>query len=423
MDLNVVDYLSKFDSDTYYPSDHKITLLKDTLEEDIQKYNSNFEAFQNYVINYISNYMKKNKINDENKVSIDDLFIDIFSPFIDTFSQNKLYQKLFTIPVVISFIKEHNLMELYSNFFEKLNKSQFIYNAFYFFFDDVKEIYEIKDLGINFNKIKRLAFKIKSEVPYNFKENDLFDIFNLNKIENNLTTLVIDAKLNITSDIFESINNFKYLSFLSLKNINFDKLFTTKLSSLKNLEFDSCHNVSISQESANNIRKLVLFSNNISSEIKLKFPELEIFKYQLFSDYSLLSEAVDLESMTKLTKIFIDMDENFPKIKNIDKLGIENLTLYTILNDVDKMTKTLEKIFKLKKLKKLNFGLININDEINDILPLLDQNDSVEKIHIIWLDGNSEAPLNNFQKKFPNASYLKIQEHTKKKIGYRNKRK
>ena len=195
--------------------------------------------------------------------------------------------------------------------------------------------------------------------------------------------MVIDAKLNIKSDIFENINNFKYLSFLSLKNINFDKLFTTKLSSLKNLEFDSCHNVSISQESANNIRKLVLFSNNISSEIKLKFPELEIFKYQLFSDYSLLSEAVDLESMTKLTKIFIDMDENFPKIKNIDKLGIENLTLYTILNDVDKMTKTLEKIFKLKKLKKLNFGLININDEINDILPLLDQNDSVEKIHII----------------------------------------
>ena len=159
-------------------------------------------------------------------------------------------------------------------------------------------------MGINFNKVKRLAFKIKSEVPDNFKENDLFDIFNLNQIENNLTTLVIDAKLNIKSDIFENINNFKYLSFLSLKNINFDKLFTTKLSSLKNLEFDSCHNVSISQESANNIRKLVLFSNNISSEIKLKFPELEIFKYQLFSDYSLLSEAVDLESMTKLTKIF-----------------------------------------------------------------------------------------------------------------------
>ena len=102
----------------------------------------------------------------------------------------------------------------------------------------------------------------ESEVPDNFKENDLFDIFNLNKIENNLTTLVIDAKLNIKSDIFENINNFKYLSFLSLKNINFDKLFTTILSSLKNLEFDSCHNVSISQESANNIRKLVLFSNN-----------------------------------------------------------------------------------------------------------------------------------------------------------------
>ena len=61
-------------------------------------------------------------------------------------------------------------------------------------------------MGINFNKVKRLAFKIKSEVPDNFKENDLFDIFNLNQIENNLTTLVIDAKLNIKSDIFENIN-------------------------------------------------------------------------------------------------------------------------------------------------------------------------------------------------------------------------
>ena len=107
-------------------------------------------------------------------------------------------------------------------------------------------------------------------------------------------------------------------------------------------------------------------------------------------------------------------------MKNFDKLGIENLTLYTIKNDVDDMTKTLEKIFQLKKLKKFNFGLIYINNEINDILPLLGQNDSVEKIQIIWLGGHSEAPLDNFQKKFPNVSCLKIHnkqllKNTKKK--------
>ena len=414
LDLNAVDYLSKFNSDSYYPSDQQITSLNDSLEEDIQKYNSNFEVFQNYAINYITNYIKKEKINYEKKISIDDLFIDIFSPFIDTFSQNKLYQKIFTIPVVISFIKEHNLMELYSNFFEKLNKSQLIYDAFYFIFNDIKELNEIKNFGINFQAIKRLAFKIKSKVLKNFEENDLFDIFKLNKIENNLTTLVIDSKLNIKSDIFENINNFKYLSFLSLKNINFDKQFTIKLDTLKQLEFYTCHNMSISQESANNIRKLVLFSNNIKSEIKLKFPELKIFKYL---SHPLLEEIIELGSMTKLKELFIDMDKNYKIIKNFDKLGIEDLSLFTFQNDTDKITKALEKTFQLKNLKKFTIELTYINNKINNILPLLGQNNSVEKIKIIWFGGDGQSLLDNFQKKFPNASFLKIQEQSKKIIS------
>ena len=417
-DSKYLSLLDIKDNGDYYPSDYNINSLKNNLEKDIQLYNLNIESFQNYVINCNKKYIEKKKINDKNKISLDDILIDIFSPFIELFSKDDSYQKLFTIPIVIKFIKEKNLKKEYYNFFDNVNKSKLIYNSFKFILNDFNDIYDIKDLGINFMQIKRLGIKIISEdrldSPENFKENDLFNIFNLNNIENNLTHLLIDAKLNIKSDIFETINNFKFLNYLKIKNIKFDNVFTVKLNFLN---YESCENISISQECANNIKSLTLFDNNINSENKLKFPEIETFKSQIFTDYLLLNETIDLNSMIKLKCLFIDYDISFLQLNNYNKLQIEKLTLFSISRDVKYIIKALKKVFELKKLKKFCFGVIDIyNEELSN---LIGQNDSIEKLEFIGiLDRIENRMLYNYQSKFPNAKILKLRcEGHRKKEG------
>ena len=417
-DSKYLSLLDIKDNGDCYPSDYNINSLKNNLEKDIQLYNLNIESFQNYVINCNKKYIEKKKINDKNKISLDDILIDIFSPFIELFSKDDSYQKLFTIPIVIKFIKEKNLKKEYYNFFDNVNKSKLIYNSFKFILNDFNDIYDIKDLGINFMQIKRLGIKIISEdrldSPENFKENDLFNIFNLNNIENNLTHLLIDAKLNIKSDIFETINNFKFLNYLKIKNIKFDNVFTVKLNFLN---YESCENISISQECANNIKSLTLFDNNINSENKLKFPEIETFKSQIFTDYLLLNETIDLNSMIKLKCLFIDYDISFLQLNNYNKLQIEKLTLFSISRDVKYIIKALKKVFELKKLKKFCFGVIDIyNEELSN---LIGQNDSIEKLEFIGiLDRIENRMLYNYQSKFPNAKILKLRcEGHRKKEG------
>ena len=376
-------------------------------------YNLNIDSFQNSVINYCKKYIEKKKINDGNILIFKYKFIDIFSPFIELFSKDDLYKSLFFIPIIIDFIKEQNLIQEYYNFFESINKSKSIYNSFYFYLDDINDIFNINDLGINFNPIKRFSLYIKSSdrlnSPENYNEKELFNVFKLNNIENNLTHLIIDAKLNIKSNIFETINNYKHLNYLTLKDINFDTTFTVKLNSLKFLRLLKCENISITQEYANNLKSLFLFCTYIKSDNKLLFPEIEAFVYQMFYKNSLLKETIDINSMIKLKKLFIDMDVNCLLLNNCDKLQIENLKLYSVEININNIINILKKIFELKKLKQLLFSLMTINNEMNEELSKLSgQNNSVEKLKIIWIGNEDNGISYNLQTKFPNVTYLKI---------------
>ena len=115
--------------------------------------------------------------------------------------------------------------------------------------------------------MRRLAIVIKSSdrlnSPDNYLERDLFEIFKLNDIGNNLTHLILEGKLNINSNIFENINNFKFLKYLEMTDINFDKVFILNLNSLNYLRIHNCQNISLSQECANNLKYLA-FTNNIN---------------------------------------------------------------------------------------------------------------------------------------------------------------
>ena len=406
IDWELDDYFS-------YPSYYNKNSLKNNLEKDMKIYNLNIDSFQKYVINYIKKYIQKKKINEGNILVFKYKFIDIFSPFIEVFSKDDLYKNLFFIPIIFNFIKEQNLIKEYYNFFESIKKSKSIYNSFYFYLDNINDVYNINDLGINFNLIKKLSLYIKStdrlNSPKNYNETEIFNIFKLNNIENNLTHLIIDAKLNIKSDIFETINNYKYLNYLTLKDIKFDKIFTINLNSLKLLKLIECEKISITQKCANNLKSLYLFSIHLQTDSKLLFPEMESFEYKTFYKNFYLKESVDINSMVKLKELFIDMNVNFLLLKNCDILQIENLTLYSVEININNVIDVLKKIFELKKLKKLLFSIISIDNEMNDELSKLSgQNDSVEKLKIILVGEYDDGILYNYQTKFPNVTNLKI---------------
>ena len=421
--IDIDKYISVLDKDNnkgYYPSGYTINSLKNNLEKDMKLFNLNIEAFQNYAINAKKQYIEEKKINDKNKFSLDDILIDIFSPFIDLFSKDNYYQKLFTIPIPIKFIKEKNLTKEYFDFFNNVNKSNFIYNSFLSVINDFNDAYNIKNFGINFMKIKRMGIKILSEDRLNFndnfKENDLFNIFNLNNIENNLRDLVIDAKLNIKTDIFETINNFKFLNYLSIKYINFDEVFTVKSKSLKSLKITNCENISISQECANILKSLVLIETIITSKYKLRLPEVEIFKNKIIS-YSLIKETIDLNSMPKLKNLFIDIDINLEHLNNFNKLPLQKLTLYSFNKGMNfnYIIEALEKVLELKNLKKFRFALMNICMEK---LFILGNNNTIEKLKLIGVDADENFRVfYNYQNKFPKATYLDIQCFGIKKEG------
>lgn len=411
-DLDVSKYLSEFKLFDNYPANYTENNLKNKLEEDIKKFNVDIDIFQNYIINYYNKYANDQKINDENNFDIDELPIDIFSPFIELFLKNELFKKFLTIPVVFDFIKKHNLIQNYINFFEKLNNSKLLYNSFYFIFKDIKDIDKIKDLKIHFIEIKRLLIIIENEdrLPEVIYE-DLFDKFNLNKIENNLTHLTLKGNFDVKSNnIFENINNFKYLKYLVLVDINFDSIFTIDVNSLQFLGLENCKNVTISQKCANKIKKLNLIYNDfVKMDISIQFPEVEKFIYKYLGKLAQIGNIIDLNSMKKIKELFIDLDNSYFKFNDFEKLPIEELTLYSVMNDNDKsIKKALNAILKLKKIKTLCIALTEYNDEI--LLDLKDKNISLENLEMKWLSFSNTNIIYNLQNKFPNLSYIKTSE-------------
>ena len=126
-------------------------------------------------------------------------------------------------------INFENEIEESKSKFEKMNKLNTKYTSISFKFDKITNIKYIKDLKINFNKIKRLSF-------YNFKDDnkniDSFfnTIISFDNIMNNLVHLSLrffESKL-INKNIFQKINEFKSLNYLELCEIELSENFFLK---------------------------------------------------------------------------------------------------------------------------------------------------------------------------------------------------
>ena len=181
---------TNFDKDHLYKKAKKILELKSL----------NFSI--NDIIDIVNKNCKKAIKEKKNKESnINPFFYynynDIYSPFNPFIFDNNDY-----IGIPLNYIIKYNLKNDYILFFEKNKKSQLCIT-----YDKRKQIELLKELKIDFLKVKSLYFKYENDYFYEKKYNFIFtDNFLFKYLPNNLEILCLDFlnKLEINNNIFNS---------------------------------------------------------------------------------------------------------------------------------------------------------------------------------------------------------------------------
>ena len=156
---------------------------------------------------------------------------------------NPLFKEIISKDTI--YILQENIKD---NYYDKLNESNLQYSSLYYIFNNKNNIDKLKNLNINFNKIKTMI--LNEDYRENGKENyDYFfqTLFLLKDFKNNLICLKLFFNLEehneVKSTLFESINDMKALRYLYIERINFNNKITIKLSNLKLFYCKKCKNV------------------------------------------------------------------------------------------------------------------------------------------------------------------------------------
>ena len=131
---------------------------------------------------------------------------------------------------------------------------------------------------------------------------NFFDkLFSFNDVRNNLIYLEINLGIDYdgNSNIFEKINNLKFLEELRLESVHG---ITLKLQNLLYLNLLNCQ-ISIDENCCSQIKELSLFASTIiKKNSKLKFPKLVKLKFSY--SFIIFKDIIDFKSLNKL-KYFI----------------------------------------------------------------------------------------------------------------------
>ena len=229
----------------------KDTLIQ-KLEKDLLKNKIDTKLIQEYTYNYLKKYNTKIL---EEYINKDKFNIEIYSPFFDIISKDKIFEYIFNILIQLDTIKEYNLTNEYIEIFEKLNKLKINYNSLHFHFSNPENIMLIKELKINYNQIKELTI---IHPQRNLTISFFNTLFSLDNILNNLKYLNLSKNIGKTleTEWFENLNNFKVLETLKLFNFGFKSNFDIKLNSLVNLKLSHCNNISFGKNTCLNLKKL-----------------------------------------------------------------------------------------------------------------------------------------------------------------------
>jgi len=435
----------KFDLDKYLYIEPG-SFIKDILSKEYNKFFLEKKLSKERIENIILDIYENKEIKDIEEEDVDKIknrekLINIESPLFQMLSKIKNFGKLFTIHISQRIIDENELKDEYIELFEKLNILNIKYESIFYNLADINKINYLKEINIDFNKIKRLTIKTnyedkddddeedededkdededEDEVKDNNKKqiNNFFEIlFSINNIKNNL--IYLNIKFNyckINPELFENINNFKLLRYLYLKNINFDKDFIIKIKKLKLLSIISYKNIKLSgmpneelnifylrlnkisninileKESFKDLNTLDLSFNNLSDINilgKVNFKELK----KLYLRFNQISDINILEKVNCKGLNILDLSHNnLPDIDILEEVNFQELKELNLefnkISDID----ILEKV-NFKEIKELNLKFNRISDI--DILEKV----NFKELNILDLSCNQISDINILEK-------------------------
>ena len=355
------------------------------------------------------------------KKNLDEKYFDkmtkiyIESPLFKILSKTKNFGKLYTIYISQEILDKFQSIDEYKKVFDELNNMNINYASIFYSLKDISKINYLKEININFNKIKALTIHnyVDNAIVPSKKENNnviqnyfnnFFDIlFSLNNIENKLIYLNIKFQYcEINPILFEKINNFKSLKYLKIDGVNFEKIFIIKLKVLKILSIISCKNIYLSEISKENLKELYINSSNISVINILKKVYFNLSDNQI-SDFNIL-EKVDFKAL----KILHLNDNKISDIKIIEKVNFGELNELNLSDNEISDINILEKV-NFSVLKELDLSNNNISD-IN-ILEKVNFNELEE----LYLSSNKISDINILEK--VNFKKLKLIDLNTNKIS------
>ena len=405
-----VKYFEKRIDFKKYLSDYNITENKLKLQNILLDYQINENDFNNIALIYFEKYF--NNINNNKYLNHEYLDISFNSPYFDTFSKSKFF-KNFNVKIDIKKDKSKNACILE---FDKLNEINSNYTSISFYCNEKDDINYLKNSNINFNQIKSLKLSIfENSVNLDFFFNTLFSF---NYIENNLLYLhlkISEYEKKIDSKLFEKINNFKSLEYLTLFNFIFDN-FEIKLNTLKYLNLNNCRNIMFKENIFLKLKYLNLNSYSIkrNPSFLLKCPNVE--SCEVFSNIgeSIYYDLIfDFSSINKL-KYFKGQSKYFILLENtlLEKVIID-LDFYGVVNHFKKV---MNKLLSTNTIKDLEINMATYS--LIFMSNYKGENDSITKLK---LNINNNNAGDNYQylykilDKFPNLSKfdLNINKYSK----------
>ena len=400
--INLFEFLSDYNKKEGYPKNFDKKELTNKFNSTLNKLKLKKENITDYIINFFKNYEKK-----EN----DEIYIDIYSPFFDLLSKELYFWKKFIIPIISEFIDKNKLKNDYISFFNKINKLNINFSLLFLYINE-NNINYLKELGINFNQIKKfIASPTKPSefilVDNNKNFNDFLQIlFSFDNI-NNLNYLKIHIYGNehkIKLNIIESLNNFKCLEYLYLAGIDLESTFIINLPNLKKLFISGCDKITFFDNP--NLEQLFINESGIDNpKSLLKFPKLEKCEFYSWrnTDIKRYNSIIDL-SILKNLKIFAGEAQDFLKLANVSLESCSILSNYDSSIEIEK--EVIKKIISIKSLKNVRLILKKINSD--DISKIQGENNSITKLEINFTKNENDCNILNFQNKLINLSELKI---------------
>ena len=166
------NYLKKinFDLDKYLYIEHN-SFKKDSLAKEYNKYiienKLNKETIENIIFDIYENKEIKNiEEEDVDKIKDYEKLINVESPLLKVLSKTKNFEKKFTIHISQKIIDEYKLKDEYLKLFEELNNLNLNYTSIFYNLEDTNKINYLKEINIDFNKIKRLTIENEDENNY-----------------------------------------------------------------------------------------------------------------------------------------------------------------------------------------------------------------------------------------------------------------